>query len=161
MEIKSKEIKNNEDESKENKDIFESCSGLTPLKLVDSIERNYHSIVTKSEQNNFRILSNFKNLHGRIFDLIDFETIKQNSKIIEKIKDISCIKIVQDYIFLGLKNFSSVYMYQIETGRLEKEFYEKDNDEQVSVINTKDNLYLLVGYEEGCIIIFDIKNNSN
>ena len=134
MEIKSKEIKNSENESKENKDIFESCSGLTPLKLVDSIERNYHSIVTKSEQNNFRILSNFKNLHGRIFDLIDFETIKQNSKIIEKIKDISCIKIIQDYIFLGLKNFSSVYMYQIETGRLEKEFYEKDNDEQVSVI---------------------------
>ena len=155
------EIKKSQDNSKlkENDNIFENCAELDPLKLVDRIERFYHKIVTNSKQNDFLILSNFKNSQERKLDLIDFEVKTQNSKILKKIKEINCIKIVEDNIYLGLKD-GCVYMYQIETG-LEKETFREDNfNISVSVINTKENLYLLVGYENGCINIFDIENKN-
>ena len=155
------EIKKSQDNSKlkENDNIFENCDELDPLKLVDRIERFYHKIVTNSKQNDFLILSNFKNSQERKLDLIDFEVKTQNSKILKKIKEINCIKIVEDNIYLGLKD-GCVYMYQIETG-LEKETFREDNfNISVSVINTKENLYLLVGYENGCINIFDIENKN-
>ena len=161
MEDISNEIKDKENKSKikEINNILESCSELKPLKLVDTIEHFYHSFLDKSEKDNFLILSTYKNKHQRKFDLIDFEIKTQNSKIIKKIKDINCIKIFGEVLFLGLKD-GYVYMYQIETG-LEKDSFGIENfNIPVSAINIKEDSYLIVGYENGVINIFDIKNKT-
>ena len=161
MEIKSKEkkIENNSKLNDNNNNILESCSNLKPLELVNTIEVLYNSILDKSEKENFRILSTYGNLHERKYDLIDFEIKTQNSKIMKKIKEITCIKIVENNLFFGVKD-GYVYMYQIETG-LEKETFGVENiNIPVSVINNKENSHLLVGYENGCINIFDMKNKS-
>lgn len=161
MESITKENKKKEINSKENKikTIIESCFELTPLKLVDKIEHAYYSILDNSNKKDFRILSTYKNTHERKFDLIDFDIKVQNAKIIKKIKEINCIKIEDNNIYLGLKD-GYVYLYLIETG-LEKDSYGIENVKiPVSVINTKEDTDLLVGYENGCINIFDIESKS-
>jgi hypothetical protein len=111
------------------------------------------------EKKNFRILSNFRNTQERKFDLIDLEIKTQNTKIIKKIKEINCIKIVNENIFLGL-NDGYTYMYQIETG-LEKESFGVESIQvPVNVIHTKEDIYLIIGYNNGYINIFDIKNKT-
>ena len=149
-----------DDNKSKNKSKLNKIKGLTPLNLVDSVERLYRSILDESEgKENFLILSSYKQLHERKFDLIDFEIKTQNSKILKKIKEITCIKIVNENLFLGVKD-GYVYMYLIETG-LEKESFGVENfNVSVSVINTKENSHLLVGYENGFINIFDIKTKT-
>ena len=161
MEMEKKKIKTDENnfKLKEENNNLERCSKLTPLELVDNIERSYHSILDKSEKDNFRILSNYRNHHEREFDLIDFEIKTQNAKIIKKIKEINCIKIFDDNLFLGLKN-GYVYMYQIETGLEKESFGDENTNIPISAINNKENSHLLVGYENGSINIFDIKNKT-
>ena len=161
MESKAKENRKKEINSKENKikTIIEGCSELTPLKFVDTIEHIYYSILDNSSKNDFRILSSYKNTHERKFDLIDFDKKVQNAKIVKKIKEINCIKIEDNNIYLGLKD-GYVYSYLIETG-LEKDSYGVENfNIPVSVINTKEDSVLLVGYENGSINIFDIESKS-
>ena len=161
MEKKPKEIKseeNNLNNNKKNK-ILDSCSNLTPLKFVKNIELIYNSSSDEQDKNDFRILSNFRKTQERKFDLIDFEIKTQNTKILKKIKEITCIKIVIENIFIGLKN-GYVYMYQIETG-LEKESFGVESIQvPVNVIHTKEDTHLIVGYSNGCINIFDIKNKT-
>ena len=161
MEKKPKEIKseeNNLNNNKKNK-ILDSCSNLTPLKFVKNIELIYNSSSDEQDKNDFRILSNFRKTQERKFDLIDFEIKTQNTKILKKIKEITCIKIVIENIFIGLKN-GYVYMYQIETG-LEKESFGVESVQvPVNVIHTKEDTHLIVGYNNGCINIFDIKNKT-
>ena len=161
MESKPKEIPNNENNSDDNKNnkILESCVGLAPLEFVKTTELIYNSILNNSEKEDFRILSRYRNTQEKKFDLIDFEIKTQNTKILKKIKEINCIKIVIENIFIGLKD-GYVYMYQIESG-LEKESFGIENTHvPVSVIHTKDDTHLIVGYENGCINIFDIKNKT-
>ena len=161
MEKKPKEIKseeNNLNNNKKNK-ILDSCSNLTTLKFVKNIELIYNSSSDEQDKNDFRILSNFRKTQERKFDLIDFEIKTQNTKILKKIKEITCIKIVIENIFIGLKN-GYVYMYQIETG-LEKESFGVESVQvPVNVIHTKEDTHLIVGYNNGCINIFDIKNKT-
>ena len=161
MEKKPKEIKseeNNLNNNKKNK-ILDSCSNLTPLKFVKNIELIYNSSSDEQDKNDFRILSNFRKTQERKFDLIDFEIKTQNTKILKKIKEITCIKIVIENIFIGLKD-GYVYMYQIETG-LEKESFGVESVKvPVNVIYTKEDTHLIVGYSNGCINIFDIKNKT-
>ena len=161
MEKKPKEIKseeNNLNNNKKNK-ILDSCSNLTPLKFVKNIELIYNSSSDEQDKNDFRILSNFRKTQERKFDLIDFEIKTQNTKILKKIKEITCIKIVIENIFIGLKD-GYVYMYQIETG-LEKESFGVESVQvPVNVIHTKEDTHLIVGYNNGCINIFDIKNKT-
>ena len=161
MESKPKEEpinKNNLNDNKK-KEILESCSGLAPLKFVKKTELIYNSILDDSENKDFRILSSYRDTHERKFDLIDFEIKTQNTKILKKIKEINCTKIVNENIFIGLKD-GYVYMYQIESG-LEKESFGVENFKfPVSVIHTKENTHLIVGYENGSINVFDIKNKT-
>ena len=157
MESKIEEDINEEEKDKIDKILKDS----SPLKFVDTIEHIYQSLINKSsEKKNFRILSSYKQNHQMKCDLIDFEIKTNNSsKITKKIKEINCIKIIKENIYIGVKD-GKVYMYEIESG-LEKETFGIENfNIPVSVINNKENIYLIIGYENGAINIFDMKNTS-
>ena len=161
MENEQNEIKIKDNNSKVNKKIkiLDTCSGLTPLEFVKTTELVYNSNLDEPEKKDFRILSNFRNSQERKFDLIDFNIKTQNTKIIKKINEINCIKIESENIFIGL-NDGYVYMYQIETG-LEKESFGVESVQvPVNVIHTKEDTHLIVGYNNGCINIFDINNKT-
>ena len=158
----SKDNLNIETLSPKNKDnnILGKCSELYPLKLVDTIERLYQTIINNTEYSSLNTLSKYKEKHEITYDLIDFKLKTPNSsKIITKMKDINCIKIAEDKLFIG-ENNGFVYNYKIETG-IEKECYGvKGSNSPVSAIENKGNEELLVGYENGTINIFDIKKET-
>ena len=162
MEISTKEniIEKENDNNDYNQGIdtlLKNCVDAKPLQLVDNVERMYNlDKKDKNDKNDFYILQNYRRNNERKFDLIDFEIKTQNDKIKKKIKEINCIKIYENNLYMGLKD-GYVYLYEIENG-FEKESYGVENFKTpVSVINTKENTHLLVGYENGVINIFDIK----
>ena len=150
--------KDNEDsEQQKIKNILPEYSELIPLKLVDTIERLYHTILSKTIYGSLNTLSSYKESHNREFNLIDFELKTQNStKILRKMNEINCVKVTTDTLFTGEKT-GYVYMYQIEKGLELEGFGQNGFNSPVSAIENKGNEYLLVGYENGTINLFDIK----
>ena len=157
--IKGKDISKKEEASEQSKieSILGNCQELAPLKFVDTIERLYHTIVNKTIYGSLNTLSFYKKTHILKYYLIDFQLKTQSSsKILKKMDDINCVKITQDRLFTGEKN-GYVYMYQIEKGLEIDNFGVNGYNSPVSVIENKGNDYLLVGYENGTINLFDVK----
>ena len=137
--------------------ILGDCSKLTPLKFVDTTETLYHTIVNKVIYGSLCSLSSYKKTHIINYHLIDFKLKTLiSSKLLKKMNDINCIKVTQDLLFTGEKN-GNVYMYQIEKGLEVEGFGVNGFNSPVSAIENKGNDYLLVGYENGTINLFDIK----
>ena len=137
--------------------ILSECSELVPLKFVDSIERLYHTILNKAKYNSLHALSSYKETHSTKYNLIDFKLKSQSkSKYLKKMNDINCIKISDDNLFTGERS-GYVYMHKIEKGYEMEGFGVAGFNSPVSAIENKGNEYLLVGYENGTINLFDIK----
>ena len=137
--------------------ILSECSELVPLKFVDSIERLYHTILHKAKYNSLHTLSLYKETHPTKYNLIDFVLKSQSSsKYLKKVNDINCVKIYDDTLFTGERS-GYVYMYKIEKGYEMEGFGVTGFNSPVSAIENKKNEYLLVGYENGTINLFDIK----
>ena len=136
--------------------ILSGCTDLYPLKLVDTIERLYHTIINKAEYKSLNTLSKYKENNDINYSLIEINKAQPSSKIIEKMKNINCIKVTEEYLFTG-DNDGFVYMYEIKRGLETEGFGVKGKNSPVSVIENKGNDYLLVGYENGTINLFDIK----
>ena len=152
--------KNEEElEQKKIETIFSGCAELTPLIFVDTIERLYHTLFNKTKFGSLNTLSSYKKSNIRKIDLIEFELKSQNSsKLLRKMNDINCIKIAGDKLYTGDKS-GIVYMYQIDKGLELEGFGVTGFNSPVTVIENKGNEYLLVGYENGTINLFDVKKN--
>ena len=150
--------KKTEEISEQNKidKILGDCTKLTPLKFVETIEKFYHAIVNKSVYDSLNILSSYKEKHAINYHLIDFKLKTQNNtKLLKKINEINCVKVVQDLLFTG-ENNGFVYMYKIEKGLELEGFGMTEFNSPVSAIENKGTEFLLVGYENGTINLFDI-----
>ena len=146
-------------EQKKIETIFAGCADSNPLKFVDKIERLYHTLFNKTKYGSLNTLSSYKESHIRKVDLIEFELKSQNSsKLLRKMNDINCIKIAGDKLYTGDKN-GIVYMYQIDKGLELEGFGVPGFNSPVSVIENKGNEFLLIGYENGTINLFDAKKN--
>jgi len=139
--------------------ILSGCADLYPLKFVDTIETLYHTIINKTEYKSLNTLSNYKENNDIIYSLIEINKAQPSPKIIEKMKNINCIKVTEEYLFTGDNN-GFVYMYEIKRGLEMEGFGVKGKNSPVSVIENKGNDHLLVGYENGTINLFDIKKVS-
>ena len=159
-ESQNENSKNEEElEQKKVETIFSGCAGLIPLKFVDTIERLYHTLFNKTKYGSLNTLSSYKESHIRKIDLIEFELKSQNSsKLLRKMNDINCIKIAGDKLYTGDKS-GIVYMYQIDKGLELEGFGVPGFNSPVSTIDNKGNEYLLIGYENGTINLFDVKKN--
>ena len=198
------ENSNNESisEQKEIENIASSFSELTPLIIVDKIERLYHTILNKVKYGSLHTLSSYKETHKIKFNLIDFKLATPNSsKILRKMANINCVKIYmepkkhekkvipkensqnttqngesientkkgessensevneEDKLFTGEKN-GYVYMHNIKKGLEIESFGVPGLNSPVTTIENKANDYLLVGYENGTINLFDAKKIS-
>ena len=193
------QIKNINDESiseqEKIENIISGCSDLAPLKLVDTIERLYHTIVNKVRYGSLHTLASYKKIHKTKFHLIDFKLkTPNNSKLLRKMNNINCVKIYrepkkekkketpkentpndetkdntkkeetieneeegeEDRLFTGEKS-GYVYMHSINKGLENESFGVQGLNSPVTTIENKDLDYLLVGYENGTINLFDIK----
>ena len=159
--IESQNENSNEQELEQKKveNIFSKCAELIPLKFVDTIERLYHTLFNKTKYGSLNTLSSYKESHIRKVNLIEFELKNQNSsKLLRKMNDINCIKIAGDILYTGDK-CGIVYMYQIDKGLELEGFGVSGFNSPVTAIENKGNDYLLIGYENGTINLFDAKKN--
>ena len=168
LQIKLEKTPENENQNKKKEDseqaiiesILSGCSDLMPLKFVDTIEKFYHTIINKTRPISLQTLSSYKKTHTREFHMIDLEyQNKISSKISRNINDINCVKVNGNILFTGEKD-GKVYMYEIEKGIQTNEYSIEENKSPVSVIENKGIEYLLVGYEDGTINLFDIKSKN-
>jgi WD40 repeat protein len=74
-------------------------------------------------------------------------------------KDINCFKIADKYLFTG-ENDGSAHMYLIEKGEERRNFNVPQFNSPVSVIENNNADYLLVGYYDGTINLFDINKGN-
>jgi len=135
------------------------CADLYPLEFVDTIETLYHTIINKTGYKSLNTLSKYKESNDIKYSLIEINKAESSPKIIEKMKNINCIKVTEEYLFTGDKD-GFVYMYEIKRGLEKESFGVKGKNSPVSVIENKGNDHLLVGYENGTINLFDIKKVS-
>lgn len=140
--------------------LLNQYKDLTPLNFVNTIETLYHTIIHNTKFDSLHTLSAYKASHNVKFDLLDFK-LKQkvSSKISKKMKDINCFKIAEKYLFTG-DNDGSAHMYHIEKGEEVRHFNIPQFNSPVSVIENKDADFLLVGYYDGTINLFDIKKGN-
>ena len=140
--------------------LLDEYSSLTPLNLVNTIETSYPSIIHSSKLDSLNTLSSYKSSHNLKFDLLNFEH-KNNisSTLKQKMEDINCTNVSEENLFLGDNN-GKVIMYQIESGNEIKNFSIQQYTSPVSALENKGNEYILVGYNDGNINLFDIKKGS-
>ena len=137
--------------------LLKKYTNLTPLNFVNTIETLYHTIIHNTKFDALHTLSSYKSIHNIKFDLLDFELKeKVSKKIAKKIKGINCIKVTEDILFTG-ENDGSIYLYKIENGEEFKNFSSPQFNSPVSALENKGTDYLLVGYEDGTINLYDIK----
>ena len=140
--------------------LLKKYNELTPLNFVNTIETLYHTIIHNTKFDSLHTLSAYKASHNVKFDLLDFE-LKQkvSAKISKKMKDINCFKIADKYLFTG-ENDGSAHMYLIEKGEERRNFNVPQFNSPVSVIENNNADYLLVGYYDGTINLFDINKGN-
>ena len=115
-EEKNSEVeKNTKEEKKEsNENILKQYEDLSPINLVDTVERYYHTFLPNQNKENLNILSSYKSKTNVKFQLIDFSLKKELTKKIQpKISTIQTLKIYGDYLFVIDKS-GSVYMYSVQ-----------------------------------------------
>ena len=79
---KEEKSQENKDTSK-NENILKQYEDLSPLDLVDTIERYYHTFLPSSDKDSLHILSSYKSKTNVKFQLIDFSLKKELTKKLE------------------------------------------------------------------------------
>ena len=138
--------------------ILKQYEDLSPINLVDTVERYYHTFLPSSNKESLHILSSYKSKTNVKFQLFDFN-LKNNItySLKPKIRKITCIRINGNYLILGEKD-GSVSVYLIEEGITTKSF--KPNDPNLTYCPTAIDVtpgleYFLVGYSNGYISLWD------
>ena len=101
MEKDENEIKQTEPEKVENKkeetkneNILKQYEDLSPIDLVDTFERYYHTFLPSFDKDSLRILSSYKSKTNVKFQLLFFDSKKNLSFTLKpKIRNITCLKI--------------------------------------------------------------------
>ena len=163
-EEKNSEVeKNTKEEKKEsNENILKQYEDLSPINLVDTVERYYHTFLPNQNKENLNILSSYKSKTNVKFQLIDFSLKKELTKKIQpKISTIQTLKIYGDYLFVIDKS-GSVYMYSVQKETELKVLTPPGNIDyyatSVDVSPTVD--FAIVGYSNGYIILWETKKPS-
>ena len=161
--MESNEIITN-DSSKENKEtskkenILKQYEDLSPIDLVDTIERYYHTFFPSSDKDSFHILSSYKSKTNVKFQLFSFDFKKNLSYTIKsKIRNITCLKIKDDNLLAGDKD-GNVTLYSIEKGIEVRKYIpqEKNIDFYPTSIDITPNLeFIVIGYSNGYISLWD------
>ena len=145
-----------------NENILKQYEDLTPINLVDTIERYYHTLLPNQNKENLNILSSYKSKANVKFKLVDF-TLKKNltQKLESKIKEIQNMKIYGDNLFIADKS-GSIYMYSIEK---EQELRVLTPPGKIDYYATAVDVsptgeFIIGGYSNGNIILWDTKKQS-
>ena len=159
--------KDNNEDSKVNEDktnisqkenILKQYEDLSPIDLVDTLERYYHTFLPSSDKESLHILSSYKSKTNVKFQLFSFDFKKNLSYTLKsKIRNITCLKIKEDYLLAGDKD-GIVTLYTIEKGIELKSFVpqEKTIDFYPTSIDITPNLeYIVIGYSNGYISLWD------
>ena len=145
-----------------NENILKQYEDLSPINLVDTVERYYHTFLPNQNKENLNILSSYKSKTNVKFQLVDFTFKTELTKKLEpKLKNIQTIKIYGDYLFVADKS-ASVYMYSISKEVELKILTPPGNVDyfatSVDVSPTVE--YIIVGYSNGYISLWDLKKPS-
>ena len=156
-EVESKDIENKKEESKK-VNILKQYEDLSPIDLVDTFERYYHTFLPSFDKDSLRTLSSYKSKTNVKFQLLFFDTKKNLSYTLKsKIRTMTCLKIREDNILVGDKD-GSVTLYSIDTG-IELKIYtpqEKNLDYYPTAIDAIPNLdFIVIGYSNGYISLWD------
>ena len=155
--ISQKEEKKISDEN-----VLNQFEDLTPINLVDFVEKYYHTFLKNQNKENLNILSSYKSKNSLKFQLIDFSLKNRLTKILQpKISTIQTLKIYGDHLLLADQS-GSVYMYSISK---EAELQiltppENINYYATSIDNSPNLEFVVIGYSNGNIILWDTKNLS-
>ena len=165
MEKDENEIKQTEPEKVENKkeetkneNILKQYEDLSPIDLVDTFERYYHTFLPSFDKDSLRILSSYKSKTNVKFQLLFFDSKKNLSFTLKpKIRNITCLKIREHNILVGDKD-GSVILYSMEKGVEVKTYLpqEKNLDYYPTAIDCVPNLeFIVIGYSNGYISLWD------
>ena len=162
MENNEKTSNENSSKEKEGKsseeNILKQYEDLSPLDLVDTIERYYHTFLPSSDKNSLHILSSYKSKTNVKFQLFSFDFKKNISYTLKsKIRNITCVKVKEDNLLVGDKD-GNVTLYSIEKGVEIKTYtpVEKNIDFYPTSIDITPNLeFIVIGYSNGYISLWD------
>ena len=152
----------NEIEKTSDNNILKKYEDLTPINLVDTMERYYHTFLPKQNTDSFNILTTYKSKNNVKFRLLDFEYQKKLSPLLlPKIKNIQTMKIYGDYFFLS-DTSGSVYMYSVSRQAEIKVMTPPGKiDYFATSIDVSPNPeFVIAGYSNGYLILWDTKKPS-
>ena len=164
MDSKENQSKNSPKEEKNvsEENVLNQFENLTPINLVDSVEKYYHTFLKNQNKEYFNILSSYKSKSSLKFQLIDFSLKNRLTNILQpKISTIQTLKIYGDYLVLADQS-GSVYIYSIS------------KEAELKIITPPGNLnyyatsidisptseFVVIGYSNGNIILWDTINLS-
>ena len=142
--------------------ILKQYEDLSPINLVDTVERYYHTFLPNQNKESLNILSSYKLKKNVKFQLLDFELKKQLSpQLKDKIKNIQTMKIYGDYFFLS-DTSGSVYMYSVTRESEIKVMTPPGKiDYFATSIDVSPNAeFVIAGYSNGYLILWETKKPS-
>ena len=159
---KSQTTENPKEDKNTNVNILKQYEDLSPINLVDTVERYYHTFLPNQNRENLNILSSYKSKTNVKFQLIDFSLKSQLTQKLEpKIKSVQTLKIYGDYLFLA-DNSGSVIMYSISKETEFKVFTPPGKiDYYATSVDVSPTVeFVIIGYSNGYINIWDSKKPS-
>ena len=152
----------NEIENPQKTNILKQYEDLSPINLVDTVERYYHTFLPNQDKESLNILSSYKTKNNVKFQLLDFEHKKKLSPLLQpKIKNIQTMKIYGDYFFLS-DTSGSVFMYSVSREQEIKIMTPPGKlDYYVTSIDVSPNAeFVIAGYSNGYLILWETKKPS-
>ena len=142
--------------------ILKQYEDLSPINLVDTVERYYHTFLPNQNKDSLNILSSYKAKNNVKFKLLDFEHKKKLSPLLQqKIKKIQTMKIFGDYLFLS-DTSGSIFMYSVSREAEIKIMTPPGKiDYYATSIDASPNAECVIGgYSNGYLILWDTKKPS-
>ena len=142
--------------------ILKQYEDLSPINLVDTVERYYHTFLPNQNKESLNILSSYKAKNNVKFKLLDFEHKKKLSPLLQqKIKKIQTMKIFGDYLFLS-DTSGSIFMYSVSRESEIKVMTPPGKiDYYATSIDASPNAECVIGgYSNGYLILWDTKKPS-
>ena len=164
MESKENQSENTKKEEKKesNENFLKQYEDLSPINLVDTVERYYHTFLPNQNKENLNILSSYKSKTNVKFQLIDFSLKNELTKKLQpKIPTLQTLKIYGDNLFVADQS-GSVYMYSVSKETELKVFTPPGNlNYYATSIDVSPTVeYIIIGYSNGNIILWDSKKPS-
>ena len=142
--------------------ILKQYEDLSPINLVDTVERYYHTFLPNQNKESLNILSSYKTKNNVKFKLLDFEHKKKLTPLLQpKIKNIQAMKIFGDYLFLS-DTSGSIFMYSVSKETEIKVMTPpgKFNYYATSIDVSPNAEYVIGGYSNGYLILWETKKPS-